>query len=118
MSATLNRTVVAGGVIYPAGTASSDELREKIPNSAHWDEGGDPEPTEPVDPASAEPTDPPTPEDADQPVDYSTWTEDDVHREIANRNDGREDADRILDSGTITDLTAALELDDEAQREG
>ncbi len=37
----LKRTVLAGGVVYPAGTEATDELRKKIPNPAHWgaDEG-------------------------------------------------------------------------------
>lgn len=36
--ATLTQTVVAGGVVYPAGTAETDELREKITNPAFWGE--------------------------------------------------------------------------------
>lgn len=47
MSARLNKTVVSGGVLYPAGTEATDKLRAKIPNPAHWDdleesENGDP----------------------------------------------------------------------------
>lgn len=34
----LKRTVLAGGVVYPAGTEATDELRKKIPNPAHWGE--------------------------------------------------------------------------------
>lgn len=43
MGRTLSRTVVAGGVVYPAGTAATPELEKKITNPAHWT--GDPEPT-------------------------------------------------------------------------
>lgn len=42
MSSVLTRNVVAGGVIYPAGTASTPELRELIKNPAHWSAPAEP----------------------------------------------------------------------------
>lgn len=36
MSRTLNRTVLAGGVIYPAGTPATDELEDAISNPEFW----------------------------------------------------------------------------------
>lgn len=43
MTRKLNRTVLAGGVIYPAGTEATDELEKAITNPAYWD--GNPAPT-------------------------------------------------------------------------
>ncbi len=37
----LNRTVLAGGVVYPAGTEATDDLLAKIPNPRLWGEGSD-----------------------------------------------------------------------------
>lgn len=37
MAATLNRSVIAGGVVYPAGTAVTDDLLAKIPDPSVWD---------------------------------------------------------------------------------
>lgn len=38
----LNKTVLAGGKIYPAGTPATEELEALVTNPDHW-ESGDPE---------------------------------------------------------------------------
>jgi hypothetical protein len=43
MGGALKRSVVAGGVLYPAGTSATDELLVKIPNPRLW---GEDEPAE------------------------------------------------------------------------
>lgn len=45
--------------------------------------------------------------------DYATWTVVDLKAEIAARNDGRDDAEKIPTDGNKADLVAALEADDE-----
>lgn len=45
--------------------------------------------------------------------DYATWTVVDLKAEIAARNDGRGDAEKIPTDGNKADLVAALEADDE-----
>ena len=45
--------------------------------------------------------------------DYATWTVVDLKAEIAARNDGRGDAEKIPTDGDNADLVAALEADDE-----
>lgn len=98
MARTLNQTVFAGGVVYPAGTAATDELEEKIPNPAHWD--GDP---------------------SEGGAGYGGQQVPELEAEVERRNADR-DADAIIEvtgtgrNGKVLkkDLIAALEADDEA----
>lgn len=54
----LNRTVMAGGVIHPAGTRETDDLAQAVTNPAFWDDdepSGDPvERLDPTSPVTAE----------------------------------------------------------------
>lgn len=64
--------------------------------------------------------DPESPEDEQEAetVDYNTLSIKDLQAAIASRNEGRDDADKIVaDSKGKADLVAALELDDETEEE-
>lgn len=100
----LNRAVVAGGVVYPAGTAATPELEEQIPNPAHWD--GDPTPTSGQDA--------PPSEDRISGGDYQSHKVAELQAEIDVRNTNRDPGgDTYLSrEGRKADLVAALEADD------
>lgn len=93
MGRVLNQTVLAGGVVYPAGTAETKELAEKITNPAHW-----------TGEASSESTD----------TGYDGLKVDELKATIAARNEGRDEAKQIPATGNKADLVAALEADDAA----
>lgn len=44
MTRSLKRAVIAGGVVYPVGTASTPELEQAITNPDHW--SGEPDAAE------------------------------------------------------------------------
>lgn len=88
MGAALKRSVVAGGIVYPAGTAATEELRRRITNPDHWSE-----------PPSAE------------SVGYGSMTVEQLKGEIRTRNDDR-DGDLLPLTGSKADLVAALDADD------
>lgn len=95
----LNKAILAGGVVYPAGTAATPELEAVITNPAHWD--GDPDP-------AAEGTDPET-------VGYPAYTVAELNALIDGRNTDRDEPARIAPDGSRkADLIAALEADDQA----
>jgi hypothetical protein len=91
----LNTTVLAGGVVYPAGTAATPELRRAI-RADFWSDGDD---------------------SSDAVPSYSSMKKDALEAEVAKRNEGREEADYIEvgGNGTVADLRAALEADDDLQ---
>lgn len=70
-----------------------------------------------LDPESPESPESPEEEEAET-VDYNTLSIKDLQAAIASRNEGRDDADKIVaDSKGKADLVAALELDDETEEE-
>lgn len=118
MALRLNKSVVAGGVVYPAGTAATPELREVIADR-HW--AGD----ESVDTAAFEQAI----AERDAKIDvleaelsqlrarctqsYAKWRKADLEAEVAERNEGRtEDTRIVLPGGNVEDLVAALVADD------
>lgn len=113
----LNKTVLSGGVVYPAGQAETPELAAAITNAEHWD--GEPDPDieaavvaalaereaqlsarlEALDPAADAAGAPPT-EDlaaaehgaqsaAAPAVDYRAMSKPDLQAEVERRNDAR-----------------------------
>lgn len=100
MARSLTQAVIAGGVVYPAGTPATAELEKAIP-AKFWD-------GEPV---------------AEQEVVRISEGYDDhkvavLEGEIKARNAERDEADHIVPDGTKrADLIAALEADDAAQAE-
>ncbi len=89
MSRRLNRSVVTGGVVYPAGTTATADLEAAIANPEFWD--GEPETTTQAAPKS---------------TDYSTWSKPDLVAEVQRREltiDGK---------GNKPELVSALEDDD------
>lgn len=91
MSAVLSRTVVAGGVVYPAGTPATPELEERITNPDHWSGKA-----------------------SSDPEGYDGWKVDALKAEIDSRNAGRDpEGDNYLSTeGKKADLVAVLEADD------
>ena len=93
----LNESVVAGGVVYPAGTAATPELEELIPGS-FW--------VGVADPASLD----------DAPVAYLDWKKAQLEAELEKRNADRDpDGDAYIHvepPGNKPELAAALEADD------
>lgn len=94
MARTLNRAVLAGGVIYPAGTAATNELEDAIPNADFW-----------TGEASAP---------GEESQGYASQTAAELKAEIDRRNEGREEDALISKTGKKADLIAALEADDAA----
>lgn len=92
MSGRLSQTVVVGGVVYPAGSTVPADVAKGITAKGVW--------------AGSAPAD-------DEPVGYDAQKVADLEAEIANRNEGRDEADQIVPAGTKkADLIAALEADD------
>lgn len=87
MGKSLKRTVVAGGVVYPAGTAATPELEKRVINPAHWS-------------------------GAEEPTGYEALTVEQLKAEIDKRNKGRDDDARLTKTGTKAELVTALESDD------
>lgn len=56
MARALNKTIVAGGVIYPVGTVATPELGKLISDPDHWSgsESAEPAPHKPDESESAE----------------------------------------------------------------
>lgn len=79
----LNKTVVAGGVVYPAGTAATPEIESAITNPDHWDG------------------------EAEEAKSYSDWSKADLEAEVTKR--GIE----VEGKGNKPDLIAALKADDQ-----
>jgi hypothetical protein len=94
----VNTTV--GGTTYEAGTVPPAEVAEQISNPKAWGDQAD-------DAAGAA---------GDEG--YDALKVDDLKAEIARRNEGRDEADRIPDDGKKADLVAALEADDAAGAAG
>lgn len=126
MAARLIRSVVAGGVVYPAGTAATPDLREVI-DARHWS-GDDSVDTAAFEQAIAE-RDAQLAERAEKiselenqvaqlrselTATYPKWRKADLEAEIAARNESREQVARIvLTGGNVEDLVVALTADDE-----
>lgn len=98
MGRVLSQSVFVGGVVYPAGTAETDELSKLIRNPDHWD--GD---------------------EADSPEGYQALDKGALEAEVEKRNADRDDDAKIEVAGSgangnvvKADLIAALEADDEA----
>lgn len=93
----LNKTVVSGGVVYPAGTAATPDLEKRVKNPAHWD--GDPVQE---------------PEQAD--VDpYKGWKVDQLKAEVTARNDATGEGEpqiEVAEPGNKPELLDALRADD------
>jgi hypothetical protein len=58
-----------------------------------------------------------TEDDDEDDGEYGDWTNNELRAEIARRNDGREEADKLSLDGKKADLIATLEADDEADDE-
>lgn len=139
----LNKTVLSGGVVYPAGQAETPELAAAITNPEHWD--GEPDPDieaavvaalaereaqlsarlEALDPAAAAAPvqDPAAAEHGAQPapapaVDYRAMSKPDLQAEVERRNDARgaeEPLVQVGGKGNKPDLIAALVAHDTAR---
>lgn len=95
----LARTLMAGGVVYPAGTAESD-IAVKVKRDDVWDQqASNPDEEEAI------------------VAGYADLTKAKLLEEIEKRNANRDpEGDTYLDgSGNKADLVAALEADDKAQ---
>lgn len=138
----LNKTVLSGGVVYPAGQAETPELAVAITNPEHWD--GEPDPdieaavvaalaeheaqlsarlealaaaaAAPIqDPSADEPVAQPTPAPT---VDYRAMSKPALQAEVERRNDARgaeEPLVQVAGKGNKPDLIAALVADDTAR---
>lgn len=97
MTARLSKTVVVGGVIYPAGGTVPDDVAKAITAPGVWAEGAEPHA-------------------AVESEGYSSKTADDLRDEIAKRNEGRTEDELIVPGGkgNKPDLVAALIADDES----
>lgn len=101
MGRQLKQTVLAGGVIYPAGTPATVELEDKIP-AKFWD--GDPIPT-------------PTGDHDENGKGYDDWKVADLKAEIVKRNEDRDEDDWLSTEGNKADLVAVLKSDDQASED-
>jgi hypothetical protein len=101
----LNKTVLAGGVVYAAGTPAGEIPEHVTIRAQHWD--GDPEPDGSDDAAVN---------------DYPSWKKDDLVAEVDRRNADRdpdgEDYIVVEEPKNKAEYAAALSADDDSRDSG
>lgn len=110
MSTVLKHTVVAGGVLYAAGTSATPELRGII-RAKHWSDGDQDVPY--IDVPGSAPTAAALAATSDPETNYNAFKVDELKSHIEVRNQGRAEADLISTEGKKADLVAALQADDQ-----
>lgn len=133
----LSKAVVAGGVVYPAGTGETEELSALVTRSDAWSEGGAAAPVAPVDDvddglrdevlrlkaqvaeleeqkADLQKALDAALADTAEVEDYSALNVADLEQRVTARNEGRQEDQQIVvgGKGNKPDLIAALQSDD------